>query len=657
MSVCLQAVNQLVAQNKFKKALTLLKKINANLDERNFESLQLEGACLINQKKYLLAEIILTKALGLATSTEQKLLTLQNLQVSSFKRGDIAAAIRLLKKSLALDSSEANAKARNNLCQLSFQSKQYNDVIEYGDKLLGLSEYSHSALFLILYSFLALGDAVGAGPYLDKGIAEVNALNLPQVKELFRMLDSLEDYDKLKSLINKLLPKHNHEPWFIAWSLKTDGQKVFTTNGPLEAKQSITPTEKLSTEFIVGTDPKTVSLIKKLVEQLKNKGAYFHPSLRIVEDKGDLSIKSYSSTEINERLMSVPMKCLPVLSDFSFGVDKELKLTCQPHKTGLNKHAHAIMGSMVSIYNATDKLRSWSLAHPLLSLKAYPELVDKLYGLRGFNPTVKKLKKYYDEKNWDLLLIESFFDSRRFSFTSNELQLMGIKKGGDKQSGLLTVIDFLNHKSGVKGYEVNHKSKNMEINALPDKETHEVFVQYNTFYDPLITYLNYGFLENNPPWLYSLPVTLITTTGLSIYIFNTPADKSKNSRAIISHIDTYNPSYIKRELSEVSVSTLIIPTLSAKDTLLQVLCFLLLEVDMEDNYNNEISLKSEAEHLEKQLLRFNFKSWYALGKDTSKLLLEDKDESTMALTTLVSLCDFSKQHIKDYMNYRGISEI
>ncbi len=153
MSDKLQQAAELVNKQKFKKALQLLKKINHKTHMQTYQSLELEGVCLINEKKYQLAEIVLAKTLLLAKSTEQKINTLSNMITTANHRQDTAKIIEKYQQILAIEPSVKTAQYRLQLCQFAFLNKQYHLVIEYADKLFGISQYSHLALMMSFGAF------------------------------------------------------------------------------------------------------------------------------------------------------------------------------------------------------------------------------------------------------------------------------------------------------------------------------------------------------------------------------------------------------------------------------------------------------------------------------------------------------------------------
>ena len=661
MEADLQVIQKLINEKKFKKALTLVNKINKKPALLSYHSLSLEAVCLLNGKKYLLAELLLKKALTKASSKAQKIAVLVYLQVTAYEAGNIATSCDYLKANLGLDGTASNAQARHDLCTLSLQLKRFEDVVAYGEKLFNLSDFAHSSLFLVIPALLALEEKTKAEVYFDKALAEIAYLSGSQVKELCRLLLGEGDMQRLSLALTKTEKKYNHESWFRAYMTSLPGHTAAQKSAknlskPISKKINSNLAAQMPKDFVVGSDQNTVALIYELVENLKQMGASFHPLLRIVEDGGDLSIRSFASYDDEQRLIVIPLRCMPILSDFKLAISADKLLSYTLSQSVLNKDAHRIMDNMLAIYNATGKLKSWAATYPLLTLREYPELVDKLYALRALCPNIQTFKKLYDEKKWDELLLESFVGSRKFNFTPKLLKVIGIDADETDRSGLLTVIDFLNHKSGAKTYEVNRKSKDMEIHGLADRLNNEVFVQYN-FYDPLVTYLNYGFIENNPPWLFSVPMTLTARSGLSVIVHNMQAATKAKANNELSHIEQFLPSYLSRKNNKIVVSILTIPDSSARDTLVQVLKVILTKHDAEGLYQNETVLMAEVENLEKQLLRFNFETWTSLGRDVAQLRAKGKMTTEDALESLRALCNFSLQHISDYMSYRGISAI
>jgi len=639
-----QAVT-LLNQNKINKALQLIKKVNKNSTLQSFRSLEIEGICLFHSKKYPLAEIVLKRALVKAQTVKEKCTTLMNLKSAAYKCNKIETACLYLKQSLAIDPSIENIEARLQLCELSFDIKDHNTVIDYTPKLLNSSDYYIKAIFLLLGSYIALSDNDNSLVYCQKAISELDNFNSEQNQKLIDFLFLSHNEHLVANVLSKLELNFGFEAWFEKATAQLSSQNELCKN---ESSNQLKPTD-----MVVGEDHHVVKLIRDLIDHLKNMGARFNEELRIVESNGELSIQSYTSPQQPEELLSVPLTCMPLLADYQMKIVND-ELTVINKSEMLNPLAAPVMESLKNIYNSTNKFVKWTNTYPLLTLKNHPKLVELLLSSKLSSGKLLHFKRLYDDGLWDDLLLASFFGSREFTYMSEYLANSGINTTNKSEKGLLSIIDFINHKTNSAWYSMNTDNNHIEIIASPDPENREVFVQYNIS-DPVITYLLYGFVDTNAPWLYSVPNELETLSGLKIIILNNPNSVFEGGSNENQLLDKFMPSEIKRNGLNVLVSSLIIPNLTARNSLPQVLQNILKKHDVEGVYSDVARLENEVRHIEKQLLINNLNYWKNFSAEVNVQDSEENKLSELTRNDLHNLCDFSIEKITSYMSKKGIS--
>ncbi|MDG1750968.1 MAG: hypothetical protein P8I03_04815 [Thalassotalea sp.] len=634
----IEKAKELVSKGKYKKALLLLNKNNKKNNLQTYLSLELEGICLIQEKKYQLAELVLQKSLEKAENEAEKINTLTNLKSSAYSRKDIPTTIYYLKKIIQIDPSSKTAELRLQLCQISFLDEKYKTVLEYSTKLFGLSEYAYVALYITFGANVKLKQVEEAFLIYPKLLVEVDLFSSAQIKSIVEWLFELEKNAEIEHLLSLVENKYSHEEWFV--------KAINPYSKTSKIEKSLQNIEK-PPQVVVGENKKVVLIIKELINKLESLGATFHKELRFIEKEGNLSIKAFVSEGEIPKLMHIPIKAMPLLNDYIFTVENNV-IKINKCNTPLSAESNQIMQLMVKLYNETNKIQSWSKVYPLLVLKNHPLFVKLLFKNSKYSHKLNTFLKMYEAKEWDKLALQSFLGSREFHFSQKLLSKAGINTKNKYESGLLTVVDFLNHKVGQNGYIENDKFAALEICTQPDSKTKEVFVQYN-FIDVTLTYLIYGFVDTTCPSLFSAITTLKTLTGLEINVLGAPGRINREMAEEIPHLDKYMPSAFKRDNKVITVNNLTIPNRQAKNTLEQVLKIVLLKCDMEGAYQNSAFLNQEIKHIEKQLLLNNLHYWLEVQEAFSELIKQNSNISDIAKNDIVKLCDFSIKHINNYM--------
>jgi len=644
----LQQAQVLVSQNKYKKALPILKKINQKKAQQSYISLELEGVCLVKEKKYLLAELTLLESLNKAKTIEEKCNTLANLKSAAYSLNDQKRSITYLSKLVNLEPSQKTAELRLQLCQLSFLEELYDKVTEFAPKLFALSDYSTLALVIAIAAHAKLKQTKESLHLLNKLLPEIDKLSNSQAKTLLESLQSLGKIAQVNTILEKIEHKFSHEIWF-----KEIQQALSEISS--SAKESSNKTTRLKQEKpkerVIGDNKATIEIINNLLFTLEEKGAKFHKDLRFIESNGNLSIKAYNNDN-KQRLISTPVCCMPILSDFVISIEGD-KIFAKPVASPINPDAIPVMELMIELYNETNKIKTWQSTYPLLALREYPEFLNKLFANTEHTVKQKLFKALYDKQQWSELTQKTFIGSREFYFKKELLNKSNIKTVNAIENGLLGVIDFLNHKEGAPGYLVNKKQGTLEIDSSSESSTTEVFVEYN-YIDPVMSYLIYGFVDLNSSFLFSCITNLTCKTGLNIAVLGVVGRSSTQVPKDVSHIEQFLPATIKRSANIVTINNLVIPSKQYQHTLPQVLAYLLKKIDLEGLYNNEALLKEEVKHLEKQLLLNNLQYWNKLNNEFKQLTEKDKTVPDIPKQDIDNLCGFSINHINQYMKLAGV---
>jgi hypothetical protein len=657
-----ELARSLAKQGKYKKALLIVQKINQKPSEINFATLELEVACLFFEKKYQLAYLKNQNLLTRTNSDEQKLAALRSLAALSEKLAMPGDAIIHLQNILAIDGSLNTAEQRFAMIQLASAVGDFNCVLSYGPLLSNVSEYSVKTLLLLSQSAINTNKHADALTYLSRLAAEIRVEGRPSIDQnsLLGLLNGfhfIKAYEKEKELLSFLEPKFKHESWFQEVQLRL--QK----NGKVVATKTVEPVkdEKIKIESsgnplkpgVRGNTSQTVQIITKLKSALVSMGASFHKDLCIVEHDGDIMVTMAKANKSNEQLMDVPIKCIPLVNDYRFSLDENGCLLTKAKKNMLNPDAEIIMQLLTQMYNASNKLTNWKNTYPLFLLAEFDKVIQKLFeaksSLVGIAGDYSKVVDQSSAKT----IIERFISSRVMSFENELLRKNKIKTKRDIEQGFIPIVELINHKMGASAFNIDNKTVSLKTFTGIGNAGREVFVQYNLD-DPLITLLNYGFVDASAKWIYSVPVVLETKTKLKIHVSNyVLSAKDVDIPNHLLGLADYMPADISRQGGIAQVSKLIIPGTEHSHSLRAVLAHVLKYLDSEGFYKDPIRLDSEVAFIEKQLIELNNKYWLELMELVNIQTQSEKPLPPLVTGQLNELCELCLNHIKRYHGQMG----
>lgn len=659
MNKSLALIKELVQQNKFRKALNKIKKLNHKIRSSNYELLELESACLFNEKRYPLAAIKLRTALNLASEPNQKLNTLRNLVAIHLKLQQPQKAICYLIDYLEIDKSVSSRHHQYHLINLALVENDFKVVEKYAPSLINITEYSMFALTTLIKVGLYDKNREYALKYLYQADGEIRAEGSLEAsfEDMLTVINGYHTLGELKreaGLISFLEQKYSHETWLLqvkARLSKKNEEKVMHSIGAKPKSNSNKKTRSPDAR-VLGSCPKTVKVIENLLMALESMGAKFHAGLSIIETHGEVSVQCSLKISKPTTFMEVPFQCMPLKSDYRYSLDKNGTLNASVKKTAVNPSATPIMKLLVEFYNVTNKISKWKSSFPLFKLAGHHQLIAKLLKAKGTN---SKYHGYYFSAEHlisEEAIINSFFGSRVFNFNKDNFR--GITKKFKKKSmeGFIPVIELINHRMGATGFLTDKTKQSMMIVAQPGDADQEVFVQYNLD-DPLITFLTYGFVDLLAPWIYSVPMEFQTPHGLRIILSNAVSPASaKTLPEDMRSIAQYIPGHVERKGDVVFLSSLIIPGSEHIHTLKAVILHILSKVDFEGCLINNKILNQEAEFMEIQLIERNYDYWKGFNVENK---CNENTLYTTALNQLNALCQFNLAHLENYIRNTGLS--
>lgn len=370
--------------------------------------------------------------------------------------------------------------------------------------------------------------------------------------------------------------------------------------------------------------------IHRLIQLLESQGAWFHKDMQISLADNNISIHSRTASRFAKKWLHIPLSSMPLLRDYQFDIGSNLNLLATPKLP--DTPTVQIMELILEIYNNTSKLTSWEQACPLFALQDSFELLQTIRTLRPSAHKLKKYMEYISNQNRDSLLIESFLGSRSFNLKKDQLKKAGIDTDKQSVEVLLTVIDFFKHKATAAPYEIEDEF--MKVAGRPEPETGEIFVRYNQ-YDPVDTYLFYGFVDTASPWLYSMPLKLKTSDNKIIEIMGVSGPFKGQLPQQMQDLRMFMPALLHRKDNHIQVSRLAIPGKNAPMSLKRILASLLRSMD---NTLSQDQIIGRVKDMELYLVEENLTFWENLQKLAEPVNNLDLNQ----------LCRFSINHILEH---------
>lgn len=384
-------------------------------------------------------------------------------------------------------------------------------------------------------------------------------------------------------------------------------------------------------------------LVTQLCSMLQDKGAWFNSDLVISVDNCEISVISASARPDRRSFIRIPLSLMPLLWDFEFWVDGD-SLQCSQAHSNVDLLHLELMDRMTAVYNACNKLEQWAEKSPLLALDNVPQVRDKLMQAKINAPKLKKYKSLLEFGDRDTLLVESFLGSRTFNIQVNILKELGYEDENAEQSQpvIMPVIDYFNHRFQAEAYSVQTTPPppSMRVYGVPDSNTHEVFVRYN-LYDPVDTFLFYGFVDTNSPWLASIPLSLMLPDGRSLEVLNTGGTVKKQLPPALRDLRLYMPMIQGQDEWIIRLNKLLIPGKNAPRAMQRVLASVLKSLYSSLNHSE---LLDWVQKLESDVLEINRKWWNELSS-----MAESLPEDKPITRSVNDLCTWSRQHIETYI--------
>jgi len=306
------------------------------------------------------------------------------------------------------------------------------------------------------------------------------------------------------------------------------------------------------------------TMLFQLEKLLADNGAWFHPDLSLVYYENVLSVEIAGPCPRDEIIVEIPEELLVPSDALNISIKGD-KFVLNPDESEMSAIQLELGKLMFDIYNATDRVALYKKHCPWLCFREAPELMNRLSEIKTpdkmLNYRCDFLNKSPNSPTTDEFICHDFLNGR----------IIGHKgKNTDKIiSKIMPIVDYFQHdyrgeiyifgeghiKSNSHGDSVFLSIKNRQ----PFPEQHACYVSYGT-YDAVDTFMYYGFMDYNVPFLYSIPlkINIPGTDGLTVNGFSGFYETSINKR--LEDIKNYIPIINKStDCNGLILSNLVIP--------------------------------------------------------------------------------------------------
>ena len=364
-------------------------------------------------------------------------------------------------------------------------------------------------------------------------------------------------------------------------------------------------------------NPELEKCLQGLEALVLAEGAFLHPQMTVRERKGSFDIRSGLEASVHDRLIRMPITCLPPVEAFDMyvcGNDICIRSTAP----GTSSVHVRCMEAMLAIYNISGKLADTRKQSPLFVLAPYPEILGILLGVKDGTVKFERKRRQMENGLLDELLLASFIGTRFFRLPD--------------QSGhvLLPFIDYINHHflaSGFKFLDEQDAPALCVDNAKPVSGSNEVFVSYFPMMDPVDSWLNYNFVDEASPIAKSVPLVIDIGSGRQLRVKAFSGKRKLAPPRQLQDLKALLPSVIEKSEHHLTVSHLIIPHDKAPLSLRRILRSLIqtLRPGLEKS-----ALRRQVENAEAQVLDANTRFYRDLGDAVARMPKERQEETALS---------------------------
>ncbi len=246
--------------------------------------------------------------------------------------------------------------------------------------------------------------------------------------------------------------------------------------------------------------------IKGLIDLLKKNGSVVDSGLSIeISEEGGISLhfpRAVGRSKLLIRLKSehiIPEVALNTcLRGDSFEIDPDRRL--------LNPLQIEIGTRMIEIYNAAGKVGQHKAENPWIQSIGEPRLLEvllsSLHSGKAKEEKLSFIRGCQDRPSFDEFVVKTFMASRTLARQAAET--------GGQETVIMPIADYLDHDYRGSPYGFSSTSCSGDLRVFcrqPFVWSQECYARYGS-YDAVDTFVNYGFLDREVPFVRSIPLEI-----------------------------------------------------------------------------------------------------------------------------------------------------
>lgn len=334
--------------------------------------------------------------------------------------------------------------------------------------------------------------------------------------------------------------------------------------------------------------------ISRLLKSLGKHGARFNAQLAILCRDGELSIRTTAAVPPEQVLIGLPAECLLPVDDFRLSLSgNDIRIADQ--KPGVSPARGEIMQRVIDVFNLTDKVSRHRYSTLSSLRRERPDIHARLCSGRIPQSELPPARPSLNDPAIDDLL-----DTRTLVYRLDP-------ESSRHTLVIMPVVDYCNHHTFAYPFfpAVDPAGRRMLTTRAfcPDPVTRECFVRYG-IYDSYDCFLHYGFVDQQAPFVISIPIEIALPSLGTLTIRARPMHMPRAQIPVeVTDLLFYLPAFtVDRAARSAEVSHLIIPQENAPDALRRILAVILRQIEPE---LSERSAATIIEAIEQDVLAAN----------------------------------------------------
>jgi len=334
-------------------------------------------------------------------------------------------------------------------------------------------------------------------------------------------------------------------------------------------------------------------------------------------------------------LIRMPQDCLVPLSALRLALvgDEIVIVSAEP---SLNKATIAITEAMFAIYNLSGKLAQHRRTSPWSLIASHLDLLSHITppSRDDFPFSAKDLRSGDDQT----VMLAAFLHSR----------LLTHRPSGRVKSSpvLVPITDFLNHHwTGAPYSYGRNRAIVMHRSAPLPGNGDECFARYG-LHDAYDTWLTYGFVDEDVPFVQSLAITVDLPGVGTIRFGNAPAARESGDGELSAQdSEFYVPRIFSRKGNHLTAGAVMIPGPQAPRALRRALYTLISELGAPRRQHRDLVKRAEQQIHDANL------TYYDELKSCLESLSVANDAHSAIRANFVRFCEQQVTRIRNYLSY------